>query len=212
MAYVFLYILPELASHHRNVAEESGTSEALAENLVHAVALAGLVVFYGLERAIKVVRKAGKGTTGASVFWVHIASLAVYNVIIGYPLLHREEPGLWFLLIYGLAMSLHFLTNDFSLRQDHEARYDHRVWWIIAGAVLGSCLIGVLMMLPEIAVALLFAFLTGVLLNILKEELPEERGSRFLPFLLGRAVSQRCWQPFEPRAVSEGSGLSGGRG
>jgi hypothetical protein len=39
---------------------------------------------------------------------------------------------------------------------------------------------------PELVLALLFAFLAGgVVLNVLKEELPDERESRFWPFLAG---------------------------
>lgn len=43
--------------------------------------------------------------------------------------------------------------------------------------------------LGEAALALLFAFLAGgVVLNVLKEELPEERESRFGAFALGLAA------------------------
>jgi zinc transporter ZupT len=60
--------------------------------------------------------------------------------------------------------------------------------WILAGAVLGGWALGVAVELPEEAIAVLFAFLAGgIVLNVLKEELPEERESRFLPFLLGSA-------------------------
>ena len=42
--------------------------------------------------------------------------------------------------------------------------------------------------LSEVITGFLFAFLAGgVTLNVLKEELPEERQSRFWPFLLGAA-------------------------
>jgi hypothetical protein len=42
--------------------------------------------------------------------------------------------------------------------------------------------------IPEVAVAVLIAFLAGgVVLNVLKEELPEERESRFWAFALGAA-------------------------
>jgi hypothetical protein len=42
---------------------------------------------------------------------------------------------------------------------------------------------------PEQGVIALFSFLSGaIVLNVLKEELPEERKSRFLPFLAGAAT------------------------
>ena len=193
VAYVFLHILPELASHRQTFAEELGTSEKMAERLVYSVALAGLAVFYGLEQILHRSRRNSRRDDrqelpAAGTFWLHIASFALYNVIIGYLLLHREETGLRSLLIYGTAMALHFVTNDFGLREDHKVRYDRSARWIIAAAVVGGWLLGIATTLPEIAIALLFAFLAGgVVLNVLKEELPEERESRFLPFLLGGA-------------------------
>ena len=44
----------------------------------------------------------------------------------------------------------------------------------------------VMLIIIQFIIGLLFAFLAGgVVLNVLKEELPEDRQSRFLPFLLG---------------------------
>ncbi len=189
VSYVFLHVLPELASHRETFAEHLGVSDRAAESLVYSVALAGLVVFYGLERTLRRSRGKARRMPGAGVFWLHIGSFGLYNGIIGYLLLHREQSGLFSLVIYGIAMALHFVTNDFGLREDHQERYDRIARWLLAGAVIGGWLLGIVATLPEIAIALLFAFLAGgVVLNVLKEELPEERQSRFLPFLLGAAA------------------------
>jgi hypothetical protein len=85
-------------------------------------------------------------------------------------------------------MSLHFVTNDFGLRHDQKDQYDCLGRWIIAAAVLLGWVLGLVITLPMIVVDFLFAFLAGgVVLNVLKEELPEERQSRFWPFVLGGA-------------------------
>ncbi|MGR3756209.1 MAG: hypothetical protein ACU0AT_03130 [Tranquillimonas sp.] len=195
VAYVFLHVLPELAAHRATFADELRASESMAEALVYTVSFAGLVIFYGLERAVKTARRSGAADAGhgagrgAGVFWIHIASFAVYNLIIGYLLLHREETGLTPLLIYGVAMAVHFVTSDFGLREDHQARYDRVGRWIIAGGVIGGWLLGLAVALPDLWIGALFAFLAGgVILNVLKEELPEERESNFGAFLAG-AVS-----------------------
>ena len=192
VAYVFLHVLPELAAHRSTFAGELGTDEAMAEALVYSLSLAGLVVFYALERAIMASRRRMADTRtedgAAGTFWLHIGSFAVYNVIIGYLLLHREEPGTESLIIYGIAMTLHFVTNDFGLRHHHAGRYDRIGRWILSVAVLGGWIIGTFADLPEIGIAFLFAFLAGgIVLNVLKEELPEERESRLGPFV-GAAV------------------------
>ncbi len=189
VAYIFLHVLPELAQHRATFAEQLGTSEAMAESIVYSLALAGLIAFYGLEKAIKPPRARtrradGTGPPRGGVFWLHIGSFALYNGIIGYLLLHREEAGPWSLGIYSTAMALHFITNDFGLRKDHKHRYDAIARWIIAGAVLGGWGLGLVADLGEVWIAFLFAFLAGgVVLNVLKEELPEERESRFWPFV-----------------------------
>ena len=192
VSYVFLHILPELSSHQRVFAAELGLSGRAAETWVYLLALLGLAGFYGLERLAKRRAPAPAGgmlRKGASVFWLHIGSFAIYNVLIGYLLLHREEAGIAPLLMYFTAMALHFLTNDFGLRQDHRARYDHKGRWVLSAAPLLGWVLGISLTVPPVAVGFLFAFLAGgVVLNVLKEELPEERQSRFPPFALGVAA------------------------
>lgn len=190
VAYVFLHILPELSAHRETFSEGLGLSEQTAEAWVYLVALAGLGAFYGLERAAKLSRgrsrsRNGRDAVEAHVFWLHMGSFGLYNLLIGYLLLHREETGLWSLVIYFVAMSLHFVTNDFGLREDHKERYDRLGRWCIAAAVMAGWALGALTSLSEVVIGFLFAFLAGgVVLNVLKEELPEERESRFLPFAL----------------------------
>ncbi len=194
VSYIFLHILPELSAHQQTFAQELGLSDRAAESWVYLVALAGLATFYGLERAAKTSRRkfrerSGKDRIEAEILWLHIGSFALYNILIGYLLLHREETGLWPLIIYFVAMALHFMTNDFGLRQDQKEQYDRSGRWVIAGAVLLGWGIGLVTTLPPIVIGFLFAFLAGgVVLNVLKEELPEERESRFLPFMLGGAI------------------------
>ncbi|MDA1072759.1 MAG: hypothetical protein O2825_15385, partial [Proteobacteria bacterium] len=56
-------------------------------------------------------------------------------------------------------------------------------------AVLAGWLLGVAWELPEAAVSLIFAFLTGsVIMNVIKDELPAEHDSRVLPFVLGAGL------------------------
>ena len=85
-------------------------------------------------------------------------------------------------------MALHFVTADFGMREDHARDYDRIARWVLAAAVVAGWGLGLLTDLPRLAIGLLFAFLAGgVVLNVLKEELPEERKSQFGPFILGAA-------------------------
>lgn len=194
VAYVFLHILPELSANQETFAESLGVGDRAAEAWVYLTALAGLAVFYGMERMAKTSRgrsraQGGEDQLEAEVFWLHIGSFSLYNLLIGYLLLHREEPGYWSLAIYFVAMALHFMTNDFGLREDQKGRFDQFGRWILAAAVCLGWALGLAVVLPPIAIGFLFAFLAGgVVLNVLKEELPDERQSRFWPFALGTAA------------------------
>lgn len=193
VAYVFVHLLPDLARQQRTVRAAVGESLAFLESHVYLVALAGLSVFYGLERVARISRRrsesSGKGdATEPGVFWLHIGSFTLYNVLIGYLLLHREEPGLGNLLLYAFAMAVHFLVNDYGLRRLHRGMYDHAGRWILAAAAVAGWGLGLFYEVSEAALAVLFAFLAGgVIMNVLKEELPEERESRFWAFAAGAA-------------------------
>ncbi len=125
VAYVFVHILPDLSEHQESIERAGGLGIAYLEHHVYLVALLGLTVFYGLERVAESSRqrsrKEGKAdATSAEVFWLHIASFAVYNALIGYLLLHRAEPGLWNLFFFCFALGLHFVVNDYGLREHHK--------------------------------------------------------------------------------------------
>ena len=56
----------------------------------------------------------------------------------------------------------------------------------MAAAIIIGSAIGFSSEISEAAISLLFSFLAGgVILNVLKEELPEERQSRFSAFSIG---------------------------
>ncbi len=194
VAYVFVHILPELSKAQETIQGMLGGGLSFLEHHVYLVALIGVAVFYGLERVAKVSRqrsqKAGKGdVTEAGVFWLHICSFAVYNALIGYLLLHREEPGIQSLFFFFFAMALHFVVNDHELREDHKKAYDRIGRWILAAAIIVGWVIGQGTEIDKAAIALLFSFLAGgVILNVLKEELPEECQSKFWAFALGAAI------------------------
>ncbi len=197
VAYVFLHVFPELAEAQELIGEASNLATFI-EHHAYLIAVVGLAVFYGLERSVKTAQRqqgqapdggGGETTTGMPIFYLHITSFAIYNALIGYLLVHREEQDIQGLFFYSVAMGLHFLVNDFGLRQDHKETYRRIGRWILAGAVAVGWLVGLNTAISQAAVAVLFAFLAGgVILNVLKEELPDERQSRFLPFAIGTLV------------------------
>lgn len=196
VSYVFIHIFPDLVAAQSTIAE-SWKSIAVIENHAYVVALFGLIVFYGLERLVKSSRqeaqraqgKDSKAMANMGIFWLHMASFAIYNALIGYLLVHREEQNTRGLFVYFVAMALHFLVNDYGLREDHQDVYKRIGRWILSAAIFIGWVLGVATKVSEPVVSVLFAFLAGgIVLNVLKEELPEERQSRFSAFVWGAAV------------------------
>jgi hypothetical protein len=193
VAYVFVHLMPELAEGQRVVERAMRPELAFVGRHTYLIALAGLAVFYGIER-FSVRRRSrtdehhkGDDTeTDATGFVASIASFAVYNAIVGYLLLHRLDRPVRGLVLYAIAMALHFVVNDYGLREHHKQRYDRFGRSILVVALLMGALVGVVWQLPEAVIAAVIAFLAGgIVLNVLKEELPEKRQSRYWAFLVG---------------------------
>ena len=120
---------------------------------------------------------------------MHTASFAVYNALIGYLLLHREDPGPGPLVLFAFAMGVHFVVNDYGLRHDHKGAYDRVAAgsWRPRSSRVGRWGSLSRSRRPPSRCSSPF-WLGGVIMNVLKEELPEERESRFWAFALGAAL------------------------
>lgn len=179
VAYIFLHLLPQLAGAHAAQGMDS-------EVVFFALALAGLVTFYGLEHAL---RRHDEGRADAGVFHLHVAAFAIYSLTIGYLMMQREAEGTLPLLLYAGAMALHFLASDSSLRVGHRAAQAARARHVLAGAVLLGGALGAAFKAPPLLVDALFALVAGgIVLNVLKEELPDQAGSHFGGFALGAGL------------------------
>jgi hypothetical protein len=199
VAYVFVHLLPEISERQSELAADAGASvlaPGVATELpLFLVTLLGFTAFYGLEQFVVQSRRRAGGrqvaaaletNASALAFWLHVSSFAVYNTLVGYLLLHREESGLAAAALYFVAMALHFVVNDHGLREHHREAYVHLGRWILALAVVAGVLVGVLVDVPELVLGYLLAFLGGsIVLNAIKEELPEERKSSFRAFGAG---------------------------
>ncbi len=72
------------------------------------------------------------------------------------------------------------------MREHHKRDYQRFGRWILVAAIVVGWIIGLATEISEVALAVLIAFLAGgVILNVLKEELPEERESRSSAFVIG---------------------------
>lgn len=188
VAYVIVHLIPEIAEYQDPVSRTAVGALVSLERHVYVLALAGLVAFYGVEHASRRApnrhaENEDSSISAAAVF--SFATYAVYNAIIGYLLVRREDG----LLLFAAAMGLHFLVNDYGLREHHRGTYDRVGRWMLSAMVILGVAVGYVADVPEGVVGLLVAFIGGgTILNVLKEELPAERESRFGAFVVGVLV------------------------
>ena len=193
VAYVFVEVLPELGTQHLTFRKAAGEGLLFAEQRIYVLALLSFVVLYGLEHMVLASRERRREAvaTGVAdpVYWLHLGGFAAYSALIGYLLVERAERGPLALAVYGLAMALHFLIVDHSLREEHGRIYARGGHWVLAASVLAGWVAGATTPLSEVVFARLFAVLAGgVVITSLTAELPGEREGRFWPFCLGAAA------------------------
>ena len=195
-AYVFVHMLPELGeAGEAFVAATVHMRLPVPELRIYGAALAGFLVFYGLENLVTWSRQsagagpADDGKAPRPVVLLHIAGFTGYVGLVSYLMVRgvRDRPVP--LAFYAVAMALHFLGVDHALRREHGAAYDRAGRFVLAGAALAGWGIGALAELSRPAVITGLGIVSGgVVMNSMVMELPGEKDGRFWPFV-GGAVS-----------------------
>jgi uncharacterized membrane protein YkvI len=193
IAYIFLDVFPELAHAQEAIAHSEVPLLSYLEQHVYLLSLLGLVIFYGLDQIVLRSRRHRQrmghpDSTSASIFWIRISAFAIYNMILGYLLRESENHGLVACLLLFVVLGLHFLVNDLGFREHHKKIYDRWGRWLLAAAILVGWIVGQVQTLNEAALSIVWAIVAGgVILNVLKEELPEHQDSEFPSFVAGAA-------------------------
>jgi hypothetical protein len=191
IAYVFVDILPLLSESQQTLASTTDAHHGTLNRHVYLVALGGLAAFYALELLAKRSRAHNRldglaDQTSVGVCWVHVGSFALYNALLGYLLRDAENHSMLACALLFLALALHFIVNDYALRSHHKILYDRFGRWLLAGAVVGGYLVGTRYMVDETSIAVIWAFVAGgLILNVIKDEVPEHRDTSLGAFLTG---------------------------
>lgn len=185
VGYVFLHLLPELAEAHSLMAGEIGQTP-IAKFALHFTALLGLTTYLAVERACSLVHRSGHH--GAIETVLHYGSFAFFNAVTGYVSIQRAELRIGVLILFTVAVGLHLLSSTHGLRDAHEEKLRVGRWALTLSLLLGWG-VGFLLPTPAMAQSFLFAFLSGgIILNVLKEEIPAGSQSRLWAFISGTAV------------------------
>ncbi|MDO6443614.1 hypothetical protein [Marinobacter sp. 2_MG-2023] len=185
-AYVFVHLMPELDEVRHTFLESVKFSIHLEGEAIYFIALIGFLFFYGLQHLR--TRFAG-GDKGDLDFKIHVGGFAAYVWLVSYLLANQLKESADSILLYSIAMALHFLSIDYALREEHDRNYQTKGRRLLAGMAIFGWGTGVLFALSDGFMAALTAFISGaIIMNSAVSELPQQKDGRFMPFLLGGVI------------------------
>ena len=186
LAYVFVHLLPELASGGSELSETIGmipyAPSRLVEALLFLIALLGVLVVFSIDVL------AQRQTFLFSISsWLHLGSFAAINYLYAYSLPSLIGTGIEYGILFTVAIGGHVLLADRFSVIHHPKRFRQRNRWIGSAALLLGLLNAFLFHpISDLTLALATAFLGGgLLMTVFREELPAANSTRLLWFLSG---------------------------
>lgn len=193
-SYVFVRMLPELnEAQAAFVAESAGRTLPAPALRVYAAALLGFIAFYGLENLVAWARerpeREGSGRDWSSpVFLLHVGGFALYAWLVTYLMVRGISDSPLPIVLYAIAMGLHFIGVDHSLLREHGAAYMRVGRFVLAAAALAGWSVATMTEISRAAIMTSLGLISGgVVMNSMVMELPTEKDGRFWPFVLGAA-------------------------
>lgn len=191
VAYVFLHLFPDIADARDKYSTAGGAQGIIAEQLF-LVSLVGLIVYYGIDRVSDMIGTSldqQSPRSGTINILIHAAGYGFYNFMIGYLVVNLPRPGIVPVLLICIVLALHFLGLGHHFRHTHQELYDRWLRWLFVACLLSGWAAGEVLGLSTFFKAVAFAFLAGaMIINTIKEELPDSKQARYAPFLAGVAL------------------------
>ncbi len=152
--------------------------------------LAGLVLLYGVRRMTEGVDAPHASAIRSSVA---LAALSWLSFLTGFLLVELEKPGLLPLVFFTLAIGVYFAVRDPSLAVTFGGQSD-RVWRpALVAALVAGWLVGTWDAVGPMPFTLLSAILAGgVILSVVREQLPDAGGVSF-PVFVGATAADTAF-------------------
>jgi hypothetical protein len=185
LGYVFVEILPHLASKQQALFEATDTGLlGFLEHHAYLMAMAGFLLYLAIvlsgERA-----RSQRATEKSTISELPVAagfgaaSTAAYAFLIGYMLAEQCTHGAGSGFAFALAMAAHFVGLDHFYRRLYPRLYDAGLRYLLGGALYAGWVFGAVGELSDPVYALLFTFLAGGIMIITAVfELPRVRSWR----------------------------------
>jgi len=185
MGYVFVYVLPKLSrAQGVLLATDHPGLLGYLEHHAYLVALAGFLLYYGVDLAAANTRADARRWLGGRACAAQALGFAAYSALVGYLIASSKSWGA--LVAVTIAMALHFLAADHGLHHKFAELFDRRVRWLLGASVLFGWALGRAWRVAPETEALWFSFLAGaIIINAIWEELPQHGESHYRAFIGG---------------------------
>lgn len=178
IAYVFVDLLPKLGKNDQLVRQALSGVFPYFEKHVYVMALLGFLLFFFVSRKESVFGNRGS-------FWLSLFSYALFNFLVGYAVVDKNNPEVRPLALFTFAIALHYFVNDYSLSKEQSFFYDRVGKWMLIIALFLGWLLGLWIQLPKTSVALVSAFIGGgVIMNVTRHELPVDNPNDLSAFII----------------------------
>lgn len=177
-AYVFVDLLPQLEKGQPVLKQTFDKLIPYLDRHAYVIALIGVLFFYGLHTHSQ--------TNSVRNFWISTSGYLLFNFFVGASLSDSTNPELQPLLLFTVAMGMHYFVNDHNASVDNDVIYEKQARWLLVAALFAGYIAGYLSHIPEAVVAVAVSFIAGgVLLNVLRYELPKREQVGYLFFVTG---------------------------
>lgn len=179
IAYIFIDLLPKLSKSDNLLRQTLSSFLPDLERHAYVLALAGFLLFFIVDRAQYFMRAPG------AYFSLSLASYAFFNFLMGSAVADKANLEVQPLLLFTIAMVLHYFMVDYSLKESHGELYRCYGRWILIGALYAGWLVGIWIALPAVVIALVSAFIGGgVMMNVTRHELAKENAANISTLLI----------------------------
>lgn len=182
IAYVFVNLLPKLC--RSDVVVQASLSDVFPYFEKHAfvMGLAGFLLFFTVNGPTKLLHEKG-------MFWFSLASYSLFNFLVGYSVVDKNDPEVQPLVLFTIAIALLYFINDYNLNKNHGKNYETIGKWVLIASLFLGWVMGIVYVLPKSAIAMVSAFIGGgVIMNVTRHQLPKDTAHSLLAFLIAAVL------------------------
>jgi hypothetical protein len=177
-SYIFVDLLPSLEKGQPILKHAFDHLVPYLDKHTYVIALFGVLFYYGIhtQSETKTRRK----------FWISLAGYVLFNFFVGASLSDSTNPEIQPLLLFTIAMGMHYFVQDHNASMEDTGLYNHQARWVLVAALFAGYAVESYVHIPNPLVAIAVSFLAGgVFLNVLRYELPKREQIGYLFFLTG---------------------------